>query len=34
MNAASGILLVLIGVWLLLQTIAGGLPSRVLSWGA
>ncbi len=29
---AQGALLVLLGVWLLLQTLVGGLPQRVLSW--
>jgi hypothetical protein len=29
---AGGILLVILGVWLLLQTLIGGLPSRLLSW--
>jgi hypothetical protein len=29
---ASGLLLVALGVWLLLQTLAGGLPARILSW--
>lgn len=30
-NVASGLLLVLLGVWLLLQTVAGDLPRRLLS---
>lgn len=30
---ASGVLLLLIGVWLLLQTLVGGLPGRIVSWG-
>lgn len=30
-NVASGTLLVLVGVWLLLQTLAGDLPRRLLS---
>ena len=29
---ASGILLTLVGVWLLLQTLVGGLPKRLLSF--
>jgi hypothetical protein len=29
---ASGILLVVLGVWLLLQTLVGGLPSRIMSF--
>ena len=29
---ASGVLLVLVGVWLLLQTLVGNLPGRILSW--
>jgi hypothetical protein len=28
---AQGFLLIVIGVWLLLQTLAGGLPKRLLS---
>ena len=31
---ASGILLLLLGVWLLLQTLVGNLPNRILSWAA
>jgi hypothetical protein len=30
---ASGLLLMVLGAWLLLQTIAGGLPKRIASWG-
>lgn len=30
---ASGILLLVFGVWLLLQTLVGGLPRRIVSWG-
>jgi hypothetical protein len=29
---ASGLLMVVFGVWLLLQTLAGGLPQRIVSW--
>jgi hypothetical protein len=29
---ASGVLLVILGVWLLLQTLVGGLPGRIMSW--
>jgi hypothetical protein len=29
---AGGVLLVLIGVWLLFQTLVGGLPARLTSW--
>lgn len=29
---AGGVLLVLVGVWLLFQTLLGGLPSRLTSW--
>lgn len=29
---ASGVVLVLIGAWLLFQTLVGGLPARILSW--
>jgi hypothetical protein len=29
---ASGVLLVVLGVWLLLQTLVGGLPGRIQSW--
>lgn len=29
---ASGVLLVLLGLWLLLQTLVGGLPGRIVSW--
>lgn len=28
---AQGVLLIILGVWLLLQTLAGDLPARVLS---
>jgi hypothetical protein len=28
----SAVLLVVLGVWLLLQTLAGDLPGRILSW--
>jgi hypothetical protein len=30
---AGAVLLLLAGVWLLLQTLAGDLPRRVMSWG-
>lgn len=30
---ASGLLLVVGGLWLLFQTLAGGLPQRIVSWG-
>jgi hypothetical protein len=30
---ASGVLLVALGVWLLLQTLVGNLPQRIVSWG-
>lgn len=33
MGAAGGFLLFLLGVWLLVRTVAGGLVSRVLSLG-
>lgn len=29
---AQGILLILFGIWLVVNTVAGGLPRRVLSW--
>jgi hypothetical protein len=29
---ASGLLLVVFGVWLLLQTMVGNLPGRIVSW--
>jgi hypothetical protein len=29
---ASGVLLVAAGVWLLLQTLVGNLPQRIVSW--
>lgn len=29
---ASGLLLILAGLWLLMQTMVGGLPARILSW--
>lgn len=29
---ASGFFLILAGVWLLMQTMVGGLPARILSW--
>lgn len=29
---SSGLLLVVAGVWLLFQTLAGGLPQRIVSW--
>lgn len=28
---AQGVLLIIAGIWLLTQTVAGGLPARVLS---
>jgi uncharacterized membrane protein YgcG len=31
-DVASSILLVVVGLWLLLQTIVGDLPRRLLSW--
>lgn len=31
---ASGVILVLLGAWLLMQTLVGGLPGRVTSWRA
>lgn len=30
---ASGIFLLLVGTWLLLQTLVGDLPGRIISWG-
>lgn len=30
---ASGVVLVLLGIWLLMQTVAGDLARRLLSWG-
>jgi hypothetical protein len=30
---ASGVLLLVLGIWLLLQTLVGGLPGRIISWG-
>lgn len=30
---ASGALLILVGVWLLVQAAIGDLPGRLLSWG-
>lgn len=32
-NVASGVLLVIIGIWVMLQTLAGDLPGRILSLG-
>lgn len=32
-GVAVGLLLIVVGVWLLLQTMAGGLPGRIVSWG-
>ncbi len=29
---ASGVLLIVAGLWLLLQTMVGDLPGRLLSW--
>jgi ABC-type nickel/cobalt efflux system permease component RcnA len=29
---ASGLLLVLLGLWLMFQTLAGNLPQRIVSW--
>lgn len=29
---ARGALLILLGTWLLLQTLAGGLPARIISY--
>lgn len=29
---ASGVLLILVGVWLLFQTVVGGLPGKLKSW--
>lgn len=31
-SLASAILLVIAGVWLLLQTLVGDLPGRIVSW--
>lgn len=31
-RTASGIALVLVGVWLVAQTIVGDLPARLLAW--
>lgn len=31
-NVAGGMLLVIAGVWLLLQTLVGDLPGRIVSW--
>lgn len=31
-QVSSAVLLVVIGLWLLLQTIVGDLPGRLLSW--
>jgi hypothetical protein len=33
-QASSGVLLVVVGVWLLLQTLVGGLPTRIVKLGA
>lgn len=33
-NAAPGILLVVFGIWVLLQTLVGGLVDRILALGA
>lgn len=30
---ASGLLLVLLGIWLIMQAVAGDLARRLLSWG-
>ena len=30
----TAVLLVVVGVWLVIHTIAGDLPGRVLSWAA
>lgn len=32
MNVASGVLLIIVGVWLLLQTLVGDLPGKITSW--
>jgi hypothetical protein len=29
---ASGLVLLVLGIWLLLQTLVGGLPARIVSW--
>ena len=29
---ASGVLLIIAGVWLLLQTLVGDLPGKITSW--
>lgn len=29
---ASGVLLIVLGVWLVLQALVGDLPGRILSW--
>jgi hypothetical protein len=34
MSVASAALLIIAGVWLLLQTVAGDLPGRLLSWAS
>lgn len=31
-NLASGALLVVVGLWLLFQTLGGDLPERIVSW--
>jgi hypothetical protein len=31
---AAAVLLVVAGVWILLQTVAGDLPRRIASWGS
>lgn len=30
---AAGVLLIILGVWLLTQTLIGDLPGRLVSWG-
>ncbi len=30
---ATGVFLLVVGLWLLLQTLVGDLPGRILSWG-
>ncbi len=29
---ASGVLMIIVGVWIVLQTLVGDLPGRILSW--
>lgn len=32
-NPWSGLLMTIVGVWLVVQSIAGDLPRRIISWG-